>query len=174
MVGRRGRVCVFTILALSILAIEFASPGPSKAHPSPRARPAASVEVQSHTIKANPERLLIYWTQALRMRLSLGLQDHLIAYGRMRARDEFRACTRRAPVEVFRRSRGRWRFVRNTFTDARGAFLVRLPDRRGRYVAFSRWGIVTDYDQCNSTVSAVRQQHPWVLWRTPPRVKSIG
>jgi hypothetical protein len=52
MVGRRGRVCVFTILALSILAIEFASPGPSKAHPSPRARAAASVEVQSHTVKA--------------------------------------------------------------------------------------------------------------------------
>jgi V8-like Glu-specific endopeptidase len=89
--------------------------------------------------------------------LSLRLHGNLVASGAMTAPDGYAACTRRAPVRIYVRTRSRWEVVGRTSTHDAGRFHVRIPDGTGTYKAFSPRGSVDDLNACAETTSSTRR-----------------
>ena len=67
--------------------------------------------------------------------VSLKLQGELVAKGRVTVADGFAGCLRDTEIRVQRRKRGRWVTVGKTSTGRRGAYRVKVADRRGKYRA---------------------------------------
>lgn len=92
-----------------------------------------------------------------RVSVSLSLRKHLVAKGSLGAPDGYLACTRAAPVRIYKRtSTGSWRFIKGTISNDYGRYSMRIPDRRGRYRVSSPAGEVDDLNRCAATRSVVR------------------
>jgi V8-like Glu-specific endopeptidase len=91
------------------------------------------------------------------MILTLNLKYHLTALGRMYAPDGFKACTRGAPIDLYRGYRGEWLFVKSTTTNNRGRYRFSLRDKPGTYLAYSIDGVVDDLNSCTESESGVRR-----------------
>lgn len=91
------------------------------------------------------------------MRLSLKLSGGLVASGRMTAADGYLPCTRSAPVGVLKKTATGWKVVNDTLTDPDGKYRMRLPNKRGRYVAVSPEGSVNDLNLCGRAESPIRR-----------------
>ena len=94
---------------------------------------------------------------AHRMSITLRLKGHLRALGRIKARDGYKPCRIDAPIRIQRKKSGKWRTVRRTHSRSTGDYKVRLPDRRGRYRAFSPAGLVDDDNRCSAAKSGTRR-----------------
>ena len=92
------------------------------------------------------------------MSLSLRLSGHLVGRGTMTAADGYAACASDALVGIFHRVRGGWDLAKRTRTRSNGTFSVRLPDRAGRYQAFSPESSVDDMNVC-AEVSSRTAKH---------------
>lgn len=90
------------------------------------------------------------------MVLSFVLRKHLIARGTMSAPDGYAACTRAAPVGIFKKTSFGWKLRKVTQTNDFSTYRVRLRDRAGRYVAYSLDGYVDDLNYCTDAISIVR------------------
>lgn len=90
--------------------------------------------------------------------ISLSLRRHLIAKGALGPPDGYLACTRGAPVAIFKKkATGGWRFIKGTTSNDYGRYRMRLPDKPGRYVVHSPEGPVDDLNRCAETSSIVRR-----------------
>lgn len=95
------------------------------------------------------------------MDLGLRLRNHLVAKGTMTTVDGFAACSRNAPVEIYRMiDSTTGRYVKESVTGDNGTYSIRLPDRKGRYFAYSPEGFVDDLNLCGEDFSSiVRHRH---------------
>ena len=88
--------------------------------------------------------------------LVLNLRRHLVAKGTMTT-DGHPACTHRAPVGIYRETRAGWVLVAEELTSLEGRYSIKVPDKRGRYLAYGVDGYVDDFNQCAETYSAPRR-----------------
>jgi V8-like Glu-specific endopeptidase len=93
------------------------------------------------------------------MSLSLSLIGHLQATGSLEARDGYLPCAAGATVEIYRLNRyNTGIYVDETTTDADGNYVVSLPNRRGRYLAYAPEGSTSDGDFCTEGVSRLARR----------------
>lgn len=90
------------------------------------------------------------------MELSFTLRKHLVAKGAVAAPDGYAACTRGAPVGLFKKTTSGWKFIKETATNNYSQYKIRLPDKPGRYVAYSIDGYVDDFNYCTDALSFIR------------------
>jgi V8-like Glu-specific endopeptidase len=90
--------------------------------------------------------------------LTIHLDGHIRAHGRLRSLDDFLPCVEGAWVGIYRRGAGKWRFVKKTFTDGDGFYSVHIPERPGDYLAFARAAAVDATNICAETHSESRTQ----------------
>jgi V8-like Glu-specific endopeptidase len=90
------------------------------------------------------------------MRVSLRLSKHLIAKGTMTAPDGYRACTRNAPVGIYRKVPGEWKLLKVMSTNDFGSYKFRLKDRTGRYFVYSIDGYVDDLNYCTDAATFIK------------------
>ena len=104
---------------------------------------------------ANEGRLYIFRSvrapAGVQRRVTLSLQSHLIAAGRVSATPSTQACIASVPLVIERNGRA----IRRSSTGAEGAFRVRIPDRAGRYRAVVA-ALVKDDIACGRATSAIR------------------
>jgi V8-like Glu-specific endopeptidase len=96
------------------------------------------------------------------MKLTLDLDRHLVASGRLTAADGFRKCARTAPVFLVRIFRdGSYTMVgRLQFTGSDGRFRTTIPDRKGRYAAAAEASPFDLNDFCEYAESSIeRHRH---------------
>ena len=94
--------------------------------------------------------------------MTLSLRRHLVASGRTESPGSPASCISDVQVHVLRWSRARdgWVRVATTTTGVEGGFRVRLPDRRGRYVAAVEASNVDPGNGCEAARSNVaRHRH---------------
>ena len=89
------------------------------------------------------------------MRLSLSLRKHLIAKGAMIAPDGYGACTRGAPIGVFKKTSSGWKLLKTTLTNDLGRYRLQLRDSAGRYAAYGLDGYVDDSNYCTDSFSSM-------------------
>jgi IPT/TIG domain len=88
--------------------------------------------------------------------ITLSLQRHLVARGRVSVTDRFTDCAASVRVKVQRRVSGRWRTVGKTTTNDTGAYKKRIKDRQGKYRSVApKINLFTDF--CLRAVSPVRR-----------------
>ena len=98
-----------------------------------------------------------------KMTVSLKLSGHLVASGTIKAKDGFKPCARRAPIQLFRkklssskRPRG-GKVVKTTKSNLQGKFRMNGPDKPGYYYVKSPAGGLTNSpDLCSAAKSVVR------------------
>jgi V8-like Glu-specific endopeptidase len=96
------------------------------------------------------------------MKLTLNLDRHLVASGRLTAADGFRHCARTTPVFIVRIFQdGRYTMVgRLQFTGPDGRFRAQLPDRKGWYAAAAEASPFDLNDFCEYAESEIeRHRH---------------
>ena len=92
------------------------------------------------------------------MRLTLKLSGGLVASGRMTSADRYLPCTIGAPVVIGKKTSAGWKPVGEPQrTNAEGKYRMRLPNKRGRYVAVSPEGSVDEFNLCSSAESPIRR-----------------
>ena len=91
------------------------------------------------------------------MRISLKLSGGLVASGRLTAADGYVACTVNAPVGVAKKTKTGWKLVNDQRTNEDGKYRMRIPNKRGRYVAVSPEGSVDEFNLCSSAESPIRR-----------------
>lgn len=111
------------------------APGPLPAEPPP-----ASLVGQNHPL-----------------RLSLRTVGDLTIRGVMSAPDGYAACTRGAPVGIFRIRGGDIRLLKVVSTRSNGAYAAKVRDVSGRYAAFSPEGYVDDLNVCTEVMSPAKR-----------------
>ena len=89
------------------------------------------------------------------MVLSLKLSGHLVAKGRMTAKDGYKPCTVGAPVGIFRKMKAGWKLVKVTNTNQFGKYRFDLPDKGGRYATYSPEGNVDAANSCTEVGSFI-------------------
>ena len=94
------------------------------------------------------------------MSIGVRLRKHLIVSGRLMAEDGFAACAAGASIEVWRKSRRGWSFLKAERTTGAGKYSIRVKDKPGRYQAVAPEGPVDDEHFCALTFSRVlRHRH---------------
>jgi hypothetical protein len=88
--------------------------------------------------------------------ITLRLQRHLVARGRVSVDDGFTDCAAAVPVKIQRRMSGDWKTVGTTTTTDTGAYKKRIKDRPGRYRSVAP-KINQFTDLCFRAVSPVRR-----------------
>jgi hypothetical protein len=87
--------------------------------------------------------------------ITLKLRKHLVAKGRVSAADDFSACIENVLVKI-----KRWgKVIKTTEAAADGTYRVRIPDRRGRYVARVAKSELTDAVCAAATSRKLRHRH---------------
>lgn len=96
-----------------------------------------------------------------RLGLSLKLRRHLKAKGSMTAVDGYAPCTRNAPIEIYKMvSKTEGKFIRDGVTGKESTYGIKIPDKPGKYVAYSPSGYVDTVNLCDQVFSpAVRHRH---------------
>ena len=87
--------------------------------------------------------------------MSLSLARHLVASGNVVAIDGTMACVQVVPVKIQRRVSGSWVTVGTGFTDTSGHYLVRVPNKLGKYRARAVKVLLGNGDACARTKSSV-------------------
>lgn len=93
--------------------------------------------------------------------LTFDLVGHMKAVGVMTADDGYAPCTRNAPIEVYRLlDSNTGTFIKAGVTGSDGSYSFRVPDRWGRYFAYSPKGYVNDQNSCDEVQTGlVRHRH---------------
>lgn len=91
------------------------------------------------------------------MRLTMKLSGGLVSSGRITSADGYLPCTIGAPVGILKKTSAGWKLVEDQLTNAEGKYRMRLPNKRGRYVAVSPEGSVDDLNLCSYAESPIRR-----------------